>query len=273
MSYAPKAPAVDQLVKARLNLLAVLPNLEDVVRDDPEMHRLVGDARLVVRFVVARGPDAFVRFADGACTVGEGTPADGHDPSIVLYFASASHLNRMFDGKAPPIPLRGLRRLKFLQGPFTELTERMGYYLTPTDELLDHPGYLAMNTRLTLNTAAFAVPQLLDGDPDCRPLRHALSRGTVVLKVLPDGPSVHIVFGPSSARPGRGELPDPSALVLLPSLQIANDFLNGKLDTFAAVAKGDVEIWGQIGLIDALGLVLDRVGKYLTPAAAPATTG
>ena len=89
-----------------------------------------------------------------------------------------------------------------------------------------------MNTLLTLNTAAFAVPVLLGHDPECVPLRHGLSHGTIVLKVLPDGPAVSLVCGASGVLPVKGELPHPSALVLLRDLQTANDFLNGKLDTF-----------------------------------------
>jgi len=259
-----KACASFESVKARLNLLAVLPNLEDVVREDPEMRALVSDARITVAFMVARGPDAYVRLADGACTVREGSPPKS-DPgaSVLLYFASAGQLNRMFDGTGNPIPLRGFRHLGFLKGPFTELTERMAYYLKPSDELLTHPVYLRMNTLLTLNTAAFAVPQLLAADPDCAALRHAIGNGTVLIKVLPDGPAVSLDFGPALVRPVKGELPEPSALVLLPGLQVANDFLSGKLDMFATVAKGDVQIRGQIGMVDALALVLDRVGKYL----------
>jgi len=57
-------------VRARLNLFAVLPNLEDVVRDDPEMHALVADARITVRLTVVNGPGADVRFAGGTCSVG-----------------------------------------------------------------------------------------------------------------------------------------------------------------------------------------------------------
>ncbi len=268
-------------VRARLNLLAVLPNLEDVVAGDAEMRELVAGARITVKFNVTGGPKAWVRLAGGVCTVGEGTGPDRHrggaagaaapsTPSVVLVFTSGSHLNKMFDGTSQPIPVWGFTHLKFLQGPFSELTDRLSYYLTPSDELLAHPGYLAMNTRLTMNTAAFAVPQLLAADPDCIPLRHGLSHGTIVLKVLPDGPAVSLVCGASGVLPVKGELPHPSALVLLPGLQVANDFLNGKLDTFAAVAKGDIEIWGRIGMVDTLGLVLDRVPKYLAPAAAAA---
>jgi hypothetical protein len=149
----------------------------------------------------------------------------------------------------------------------------MGYYLAPTDELLSHPAYLRMNTLLTLNTAAFAVPVLLGHDPECAPLRHGLSHGTIVLKVLPDGPAVSLVCGASGVLPVKGELTHPSALVLLKDLQTANDFLAGKLDTFVAAVTGDVQLWGRVAMVDTLALVLDRVGKYLAPAgaAAPAT--
>jgi len=258
-------------VRARLNLLAVLPSLEDVVRDDPEMRALVSAARLTIRFSVAGGPSISVRFAGGVCTVGPGA-AGGPGPTVRLVFTSASHLNRMFDGASQPIPLWGFNHLGFLKNEFTELSDRMAYYLTPSEELLEHPGYLAMNTLLTLNTAAFAVPVLLGHDPDCIPLRHGLTQGTVVIKVLPNGPAVSLVCGASGVIPVKGELPHPSALVLLRDLPTASAFLNGKLDTFAAAVTGDVQIWGRIGMVDTLGLVLDRVPKYLTPAAEPAAT-
>ena len=57
-------------VRARLNLFAVLPNLEDVVREDAEMRALVADASISVNLTVANGPGTVVRFAGGACSVG-----------------------------------------------------------------------------------------------------------------------------------------------------------------------------------------------------------
>ena len=269
-------------VRARLNLLAVLPNLEDVVRDDAEMRALVSGTRLTIWFSVVGGLSTGVRFAGGVCTVGpdHGPPvaaggpgaAAGPGPTVRLAFISAAHLNNMFDGASQPIPLWGFNHLGFLKKEFTDVSDRMAYYLTPSDELLSHPGYLAMNTLLTLNTAAFAVPVLLAHDPDCMPLRHGLTQGTIVIKVLPEGPAVSLVCGASGVIPVKGELPHPSALVLLRDLPTASAFLNGKLDTFAAAVTGEVQIWGRIGMVDTLGLVLDRVPKYLTPAAEPAAT-
>jgi hypothetical protein len=257
-------------VRARLNLFAVLPNLEDIVAGDAEMRALVADARITVRFTVANGPGTSVRFDGGVCTVGPPPRRDdagGSGPTVRLAFTSAAHLNKMFDGKGQPIPVWGFNHLGFLMKQFTQLTDRMAYYLTPTDELLEHPGYLAMNTLLTLNTAAFAVPVLLGHDPECAPLRHGLSHGTIVIKVLPDGPAVSLVCGASGVLPVKGELTHPSALILLKDLQTANDFLAGKLDTFVAAVTGDVQIWGRVAMVDTLALVLDRVGKYLQPAA------
>jgi hypothetical protein len=258
-------------VRARLNLFAVLPNLEDVVAGDPEMRALVADTRLTVRFTVANGPGTAVRFDHGACSVGPVTRRDesgqgSAGPTVRLAFTSAAHLNKMFDGRGQPIPYWGFTHLGFLMKQFSELTDRMGYYLTPTDELLSHPGYVAMNTLLTLNTAAFAVPVLLGHDPECVPLRHGLSHGTIVIKVLLGGPAVSLVCGASGVLPVKGELSHPSALVLLKDLHTANDFLAGKLDTFVAAVTGDVQIWGRVAMVDTLALVLDRVGKYLQPA-------
>ena len=317
-----------EAVRARLNLSAVLPNLEDVVRYDPEAAKLIEGARVTIQFIVAGGPKAYVRIADGACTVADGmapgvrpgraakglpgakpgrgakggpgagggapgagaasagagadastgaspgavgvassTGADGSggkEATVVLGFASCAHLNKMFDGKGNPIPLWGFTKLKFLTGAFTKLTERMAYFLKPTDELLKDPDYLALNTRLTLNTAAFAVPVLLAYDPDCKHLAHVLHGGSIGVRVLPDGPSVSLLLGPGAVRPVRGDVANPSGLILMRDLQIAGAYLNGKLDTFSAAAKGEVQVWGQIGKIEAVGLVLDRVPKYLS---------
>jgi hypothetical protein len=248
-------------VRARLNLLAVLPNLEDVVRYDPEMAELVRTARITIRFSVAGGPKAFVRIADGACTVGRGS-VPGAD--VILWFTSPAHLNKMFDGKGNPIPLKGFGKLGFLKKEFTQLTDRMAHYLKPTEELLKDPAYLTLNTRLTLNTAAFAVPELLAGDPEVAHFRGALAKGAIALRVMPEGPSVGLRLGPDEIRAVKGEVENPTALISMRTVEVANAFLNGNMDMFAAVARGDIELWGQLPVIDALALVLDRIPKYLS---------
>ena len=116
------------MIKAYLNLHAVLQNLEDLVKLDGQMAQLTKDWELAVEFSVRNGPSAFLEFKNGVCRHG----ANAHgNPTIRLYCTSAEHLNRMFDGKATPIPLKGFLRLGFLKREFAQLTDRLTYYLRP----------------------------------------------------------------------------------------------------------------------------------------------
>ena len=62
-------PAEVALVKAHLNLYAVLPNLEDLIRHDPEAAALARKWNTRVQFSVRDGPAACVEFTGGACRV------------------------------------------------------------------------------------------------------------------------------------------------------------------------------------------------------------
>lgn len=42
-------------------------------------------------------------------------------------------LNKMFDGTGKPIPLKGFRRIDYLTGPFTTITDRLSHDLRPTE--------------------------------------------------------------------------------------------------------------------------------------------
>ena len=247
-------------IKANLNLHAVLQNLEDLVAHDPQAARLTKDWRISIQFSVRKGPQAFVAFENGRCRVG---PGNHPSPSVRLFFTSPEHLNKMMDGKANPIPLRGFTRLGFLSKEFPKATDRLEYFLKPTPELLADSDYLALNTRMTLNTAAFCVPYLARLDPLARDISHHIQDGTVLIKVLPDGPAVSIRFAGGRIEAQKAEAQTPMAVLSLKDIGVANDFFNGKLDLFTAVAMGDVIIKGQTPMLDALGLILDRIPVYL----------
>jgi hypothetical protein len=170
----------------------------------------------------------------------------------------------MFDGKGNPIPLRGITKLKFLTGDFVKLTERLEYYLKPKDELLKDKSYLDLNTRLTLNTAAFALREIGELDKIGRAVSAHMRDGSVLLKVLPKGPSVNVNINSGRILPAKGDVDKPMAILYMKNMALANDFLNGKVDTFAAVASGDVQIKGQTPMLDSLSLLLDRIPVYLS---------
>ena len=154
-----------EIVKAHLNLYAVLQNLEDLVKYDDEMARFTKDWNISIQFSVLKGPKACVEFKNGNCTLHKG---EIPNPTVKLLFLSPSHLNKMMDGNGTPIPLKGFTKLPFLSGDFTKLTDRLEYYLKPTDEALKDSAYLELNTRLTLNTAVFGIREIGWASPGFR---------------------------------------------------------------------------------------------------------
>lgn len=248
------------LITAHLHLHAVLQNLEDLVAYDPEMATLAKTWDVSIQFDVLNGPKCHIVFKNGQCRVRRDRMAG---PSVRLFFLSPAHLNRMMDGNGAPIPLKGFTRLPFLTKDFPKLTDRLEFYLKPTPERLADNAYLLMNTRLTMNTAAFAVRELAALDPVARLAAGHIRDGAVLLKVLPDGPAIHITFDRGYVIPAKGETAAPMACLFMRDLEVANAFLNGKLDIFSAIAAGAIDIRGQTPMLDALGLVLDRIPIYL----------
>jgi hypothetical protein len=249
-----------ELITSHLHLHAVLQNLEDLVAYDPEMAALAKTWDVSIQFDVLNGPKCHIIFKNGQCRVRRDRMTG---PSVRLFFLSPVHLNRMMDGKGSPIPLKGFTRLPFLTKDFPKLTDRLEFYLKPTAERLADDAYLLMNTRLTMNTAAFAVRELTALDPVAKLVAGHIRDGAVLLKVLPDGPAVHIKFERGYVIPAKGETAAPMACMFMRDLKTANAFLNGKLDIFSAIAADDISIRGQTPMLDALGLVLDRIPIYL----------
>ncbi len=249
------------LIKANLNLYAVLQNLEDLVALDPEIAGMAKDWDISIQFIVRNGPRGFIEFKNGVCTVGRGKYKG---PSVKLFLASPEKLNKMMDGEGGPIPLKGFTKLGFLLKDFPKVTDKLEYYLKPTDELLKDKDYLYINTKMTMNTAAFAVREIGLLDPVVKGVASHIRNGSILLDILPDGPAVHVTFKDGDIIPAKGGVDRPMSVLKFKSVQVASDFLNGKSDTFTAIATGDVIIKGQTGMMDALSLILDRIPHYLS---------
>ncbi len=250
-----------ETIKAGLNLYAVLKNLEELVIYDSEMALLAKDWDVSIQFSVANGPKSCICFKNGTCTVIRGKH---NRPDIKLFFFSPKHLNKMFDGKSNPVPLKGFSRIGFLTKEFPKLTDKMEHYLKPTDELLKNPDYLTLNTRMTLNTAVFAIKELAENDPVGKVVASRIRDGNLLMKILPDGPSAFLEFCAGRIKPGKGDVEKPMACMYMKDMTVANNFLNDKIDAFTAIATGDVIIKGQTPMLDNVSLILDRIPLYLT---------
>ncbi len=251
---------VDQ-IKASLNLGAVLQNLAELCRLDPESQKLIRDWDVCVQFTVFAGPKAWVEFRGGECRTGLGTTALS---DVHLVFVTPGHLNAMFAGSAiPPIPVKGFKRLGFLKNEFPRITARLEHYLKPGPGMLDDPAFLAANTTLTLHTAANALRELVKTEPTAGKIAAGTPTGRLQLAVGSDGPAAWVSFSPNGMEVGRGRLEHPDATMTFRDIPVAQGVLSGKEDGLAAIGRGEVVIWGMLPLIDSATLIMDRVERYL----------
>lgn len=250
-----------ELVKAHLNLYAVLPNLEELVAFDPEMTQLVASWNVGIEFGVRNGPRAHVVIRNGRCRVGRG-PADR--ANVKLWFKSPRHLNEMFDGKAKPIPTKGFTRLGFLSSEFPKLTDRLEYYLRAGDDVLDDERVYEFVTRCMLYTAIFGLAELAEHDPAVADLAGRTPNGTAEFRILPDGPAVNLTHTNGAFVAAKGPAEAPNVRMEFRNVRVCNDLLNGRMDSFAALGRSDVTLTGFLPLADQLSAMLEYLEPYLT---------
>ncbi len=251
---------VDQ-VKAGLNLGAVLQNLAELCRLDPESQKLVQDWDVGIQFTVLGGPAAWVEFRRGECRVGLGSTSLSE---VHLFFVTPGHLNAMFAGSnIPPVPLKGFNRLGWLKNEFPRITARLEHYLKPGPGMMENPDFLAANTTLTLHTAANAVRELALSEPTAMKIAAGTPPGRLQLAVGEDGPAAWVSFGPDGVNAGRGRVDRPDATMTFRNIAVAQAVLSGKEDGLAAIGRGDVAVWGMLPLADSATLIMDRVERYL----------
>ncbi len=250
----------NERVKAHLNLYAVLPNLEELVRFDPETQRLIETWDIGVTFSVSGGPQAHVAVRNGQCTVARG---NAQPTNVKLWFTSPEHLNKMFDGKANPIPLKGFTRLGFMSKEFSKLTDRLEHFLRASDEVLADEETFAFVTGCMLYTAIFGLAELAEHDPDVADLASHVPSGTAEFKILPAGPAVHLTHANGRFTAAKGEAAEPNVRMAFRDVRVCNDLLNGKIDAFAALGRGDVVITGFLPLADQLNAMLEYLEPYL----------
>lgn len=249
-----------QLIKSGINLYAILKNLEDLISQDSTCRDLIAGKKLSIQFIVKNGPKSWIKFENSECTVGQGRMKN---PSVILWYTSPEHLNKMFDGKANPIPLKGFTKLGFLQNEFTQITKKLEYYLKPDEVENPSEEYIKTNTQFTLTVAAFSLSEIGRYDKKANLTASHMSDGITQLKVLPDGPSVYITVKEGQLMATKGVAENPDAVMEMQDYKTANDFLNGKSNPFKAIALGDVMIKGQTPMLDSLSLILDKVNDYV----------
>lgn len=249
---------MDNVTKAKINLFAVLRNIQDLCELDEVSKDLIKKEKISVSFNVPEVGCAALVFKDGKCTF----VPDRANAQLKLWFSSPEHFNKLVDGeKTIPIFIN-IFKVGFLLNTFTKLAERLSYYLKPTDELLKDRKYYETNTILTAYTAFFAMCQIGNSDEIGMIVANRIVDGDIACGI-PDGIQVTINVTNGHMTGSLGQAKDPRAFMQFADLDFAHDLLNGKTSSYKGLGEGKFLIKGKVSMLDQIAKLLAMVGQYL----------
>lgn len=248
----------NQAVLARCNMFGVLKNIEYLVEHNKECADLVKGVNLAIQFNVKNGPKANLAFKDGKAEMKVGK----HKCNMKLLFTSVEHFNKMIDGKANPIPVKGFTKIGFLTGTFTKLADFLGMYLRASEESLKDPTFFRMNTEMTAYAAMFALSEIGNYDEVGSACALHIPDGKIQV-LIKDGIGIVITVKNGLMMTEKGFTEDPFSILCFSSLESAHGVLSGKLDTYTAIALGEMEMRGFIPQVEHMNPILALVSGYL----------
>lgn len=249
----------EALTKANINIFAILRNFEDLCEMDKEAKELIKDKNVSIEFCVKNGPEAVLNIISGRCILKRGKG----DCDIKLYFKSPEQLNSMFEGKSNPIILKGFTKISILKNEFIKLTEKLTYYLKPTEELLKDPSYFKINTFLSLYTAFYSLVEIGNNDKVGKIIAARIPDGVISIIVQNGGPSVYIEIKNGVLKVGKNYPEAPRAVMSFSDIETAHGILNSKIDLFTAIATSKLQLKGYIPMIENMNRLLAQVSAYL----------
>ena len=263
---------MDNVTMAKINLFAVLRNIEDLCVMDPVSKDLIKDVDLGVEFNVPEVGAAVLTFKGGKCTFTRGKGKS----ALKLYFTSPEHFNNLI---APPVnPKTGqpkmvipifynLFKVKFLLDTFTKLADRLSYYLQPApekkDELLKDPAYFETNTILTAYTAFYAMSEIANSDYVGKAIARRMPDGVIACEVGGTDLAMNITIKDHIFVTNKGKVAQPRATMVFGDLQFAHDLLNGKTSSFTGMGTGQFQVYGFVEMLEQMAKLLSQVSIYL----------
>ena len=250
-----------ELIKSYIFLNAVLPQLEEIVAFDSEAQRLVQGWDCSIQMHVSGGPAVCLTFQNGKCEAKLETVAR---PSVAMWFPSPATANKMFEKKGFVLPViwRGIWRLGSIR-KFNKLTAIMEKYLKPTAAMLKDRKLFEFHTRLQLMVAAYALKAVGEHDPKVTGIVKKTVNGVMEIRVLPDGPAVHITKQNGTITPAKGPAENPMVSMQIQGIDLTYDMLTGKVDFLEALGLCRIQLHGMIGMAENMAVVLERIEKYI----------
>lgn len=248
----------DPRTLAYINLFAILGAIPYLCELDPASAELISGQSVSVGFSVKGGPEGTLFFGGGKCRMAPGADRC----QIRLPFSSCEKFNGLIDGTVTPIPSKGFTKIKFLTGPFTKLTDRLGAFLRPAPGALDDPEFFRVSTTLMFHVIAESIAQAGNEDEVGRFSASNIVDGTVKLAIQ-GGPAAALCCRDHHITAVHRTPQNPLSYMEFQDMHLARALFDGQVNAIAAVGLGQVRIGGMISQVDNINRILDRVAVYL----------
>ena len=260
-------PTVDERVKAALYLKAILPLMADLSLADPPSRAAAQGRRRIIQLEVTNGPAAHLTISGGTINHGIGRHPS---TSIRLVFKTPALLNRMFAGEnIRPSLRKGFLHLPFLLKQFPVLADRLTYFLEGEGRQATDGKTLNLRVTLGLHAMLAGMATVASDDPSLKNIAAATPEGTLLVKVLPDGP-----FGSFSKKINKNGMefastfgqpvPSPNAIMEFADRNAAKRLIDGELNAVTAIGLSrEIKIRGLLPLIEKASIFLYRFGKLM----------
>lgn len=255
---------MDNVTKAKINLFAILRNLEDLCEMDPVAKGIIKDIKpLGIEFNVPEVGSAVIAFKNGKCTFTRGKGKS----ALKLYFTSPEHFNKLIDGEKTVPIFYNVFKVGFLLKEFTQLTDRMAYFLQPKaeekDKLLADPEYFKINTILTAYTAFFAISEIANSDFVGKACAKRTQDGVILCSIGEDGPAINLTVKNHKFVSAKGRVEKPKAIMRFSNMEFTHKLLNGEASSFGGMGSGDFAVFGAVDMLEQLAKLLNIVSEYL----------
>lgn len=154
---------LEQKALAYANMYGVLGALENLCVLDSKAKEIVNGINKPVSlcFDVKEGPCRTFHFDKNGCKITEGSAGC----NCKMNFSSPEKFQRAYKRLKPGVPVKGaITLLKFLTGPFTDLTNRLTEILRPSKDAMADRAFFEENTMLTMYVIAGAISALANNE-------------------------------------------------------------------------------------------------------------
>ncbi|MGI6700880.1 MAG: hypothetical protein ACOX3U_00185 [Christensenellales bacterium] len=250
---------IDLKTMAYINAYAVFGAFENLCEIDDEAKKLASPAKPIsVRFNVTDGPQAVYSFGNGNCVMTKGPgPADIH-----LKLFSCEAFNKLVDGKATPLPLKGIFKLGFVTGNFTKIGEILSKYLRAAPEQLKDKNFMKKSTILMANVIGGAICQIANHDKVGKISASRIPDGAIAFEA---GDEIALTINCKDGRLDlvKSKCENPRAVMRFTTIETARALFDGKEDAMACIGNGTLQMRGYIPMLMNLNNILGRVAMYL----------